>query len=98
VSVSVPAPHTRQSLSKADPVADANLPATQPMQLLTSDRVLYLPASQAVQRVAPVLMPVLVMDPAAHTVHSAMFDFSLYRPALQPVHSEAPCPTPVLVT
>ena len=42
----------------------------QPSQAATVDDVEYFPTAHAVQMLAPVLLPVLVIEPALHTAQS----------------------------
>ena len=58
---------------------------------------MYLPAAHALHIVAPVLLPVFVIEPAAHVVHVATFDAVEYSPAAHAVHELAPAAVPVSV-
>ena len=60
-----PASHCLQSLDELDPAIATLLPAPHVMQLETLADELYLPMVHAVQLVAAVLGPLLVMLPAA---------------------------------
>jgi hypothetical protein len=51
------------------PMVDAYLPASHAVHTATFDAVEYFPASHSVHVLAPVLVPVLVMEPAAHAEH-----------------------------
>ena len=61
------------------------------------EAVEYLPAAHAVHVVAPVVLPVFVIEPAAHAMHVATFDAVEYLPAAHPVHAMAPANAPALV-
>ena len=63
----------------------------------TFDAVEYLPASHAEHDVAPGFVPVLVFEPAAHSVHAATLDAVEYEPAAHAVHVVAPVLLPVSV-
>jgi hypothetical protein len=67
------------------------------MHPATLDAVEYLPTAHAVHVVAPVLLAVSVIDPAAHAMHEATFDATEYSPAAQAMHELAPAAVPVLV-
>ena len=67
------------------------------MHAVTLDTVEYLPTAQAVHAVAPVLLPALVIAPAAHTMHAATFDAVEYSPAAQAMHNLAPAAAPASV-
>ena len=67
------------------------------MQAATFDAVEYLPTAHAVHVVAPVLMPLSVIEPAPQVVHDATFDAVEYLPGAHAVHALAPVPVPVLV-
>ena len=95
--VTEPAGQVSQSLASSEPVDSTYLPASQSMQAATFDAVEYLPTAQALQVVAPVLVPVSVIDPAVHTVHAATFDAVEYVPAAHAEHKLAPGCAPVLV-
>ena len=57
---------------------------------MTFDAVEYLPTAHAVQVVAPVPVPVFVIEPAAQSEHDATFDAIEYLPAAHAVHAVAP--------
>ena len=97
VFVTEPAGQVSQSFASSEPVDSMYLPASQSMQAATFDAVEYLPTAQALQVVAPVLVPVSVIDPAVHTVHAATFDAVEYVPAAHAEHKLAPACAPVLV-
>ena len=67
------------------------------MHAATLDAVEYLPPVHAVHVVAPVPVPVLVMDPALQSVQDATLDAVEYLPSARAVHVVAPVPAPVLV-
>ena len=67
------------------------------MHAATFDAVEYLPTAHAVHVVALVLVPVLVMDPAAQSEHDATFEAVEYLPAEHAVHVVAPALVPVSV-
>jgi hypothetical protein len=50
-----------------------------------------------VQALAPGSLPVLVIEPAAHTTHAAMFDTTENSPASHTVQVVAPAAEPVSV-
>ena len=58
------------------------------MQLVV-DAVLYVPAVHAVHELAPALLSLSVIEPAAHAIQ-LVIDAVLYVPALQAVHELAP--------
>ena len=57
----------------------------------------YLPAPHSVHELAPVLVPVFVIEPAPQSMHDATFDVVEYLPAAHAVHAVAPAATPVSV-
>ena len=57
----------------------------------------YHPAVHAVHVIAPVPVPVFVIEPAAHVIHVPTFDAVEYWPAVQAVHAVAPVLVPVFV-
>jgi hypothetical protein len=62
------------------------------VHVTTLDAVEYLPTAHGVQMLAPVLVPVLVIEPAAHSMHAdrAVDSKSLTcRPIGQPIHDTA---------
>ena len=61
------------------------------------DAVEYLPTAHAVHVVAPLLLPVSVIDPAAHLMHEATSDATEYSPASHAMHEMAPGLAPVSV-
>ena len=61
------------------------------------DAVEYLPTPHGMHVVAPPLLPVSVIDPAAHLVHEATFDAVEYSPAGHSAHELAPTAAPVPV-
>ena len=67
------------------------------MQDWTFDAVEYLPATQAAHVVAPVLLPLSVIEPAAHLMHEATSDATEYSPASHAMHEMAPGLAPVSV-
>ena len=67
------------------------------MHAATSDAVEYLPAPHAVHVVAPSLLPVSVIDPAAHVMHESTSDAVEYSPAAHAIHERAPAVVPVSV-
>ena len=74
----------------ADPSLAAYLPAGHDVHLATCDALEYLPTAHALQMLAPVAVPVFVIEPAAHCAQSlASFEpvVPLYVPALQSVHA-----------
>ena len=54
----------------AEPSLAAYWPAMQPPQADTVEAVEYFPTAHAVQMLAPVLLPVLVIEPASHAAQS----------------------------
>ena len=74
----------------ADPSLAAYLPFGHDVHALTFDSLEYLPTAHAVQMLAPVLVPVFVIEPAAHCAQSlAWFEplVLLYVPGAQSVHA-----------
>jgi hypothetical protein len=70
VSVIEPAAHAAQSVSALEPDAVTNVAAGQSVHAATFEAVEYLPPAHAVQVVAPVEVPVSVIEPAAHAAQS----------------------------
>ena len=66
------------------------------MQVLTLD-VEYLPATHAVQLLAPALLPVLVIEPAAQSAQAFTIDDFEYWPGAHELHELAPAFVPVFV-
>ena len=98
VFVIAPAAHSEQLLANAEPGVSTYVPAAQPMQdVARFDAVEYCPTAQAVQVVAPSLLPLSVIEPAGQTVHDGTIDASEYLPAAHVVHVVAPIAEPVLV-
>ena len=64
-----PASHAAQSLAAAEPVVLTYLPAVQSVHAATLDAAEYLPTAHAVHTVAPLLVPLSVIEPAPHGVH-----------------------------
>jgi len=64
---------------------------------LTLELSEYSPATQDVQLIAPVDVPVLVIELAPQFEHAATFDTMEYVPAPQAVHEVAPGDVPVFV-
>ena len=74
----------------ADPSLAAYFPAGQALHSATFDSLEYLPTAHAVQMLAPVLVPVFVIEPAAHCAQSLRsFEpvVPLYVPGAQSVHA-----------
>jgi hypothetical protein len=63
----------------------------------TSDAVEYFPAPHSAHELAPVLVPVLVIEPALQMLHSAALELVEYLPLLQAVQFFAPETVPVSV-
>jgi hypothetical protein len=61
------------------------------------DAVEYCPTAQAVQVVAPSLLPLSVIEPVGQAVHDGTIDASENLPAAHVVHVVAPIAEPVLV-
>jgi hypothetical protein len=98
VFVIEPAAHSEQLLANAEPGVSTYVPATQPMQDVAKfDAVEYCPTAQAVQVVAPSLLPLSVIEPAGQTVHDGTFDAFEYSPAAHSSHELAPVAVPVSV-
>ena len=66
-------------------------------QEVTFDDNEYKPAAQGVHVVAPVPVPVFVMEPASHEVHDTAVEVNEYEPAIQGVQLVAPVTAPVFV-
>ena len=93
-----PAAHAAQSLAKAEPVVSTYLPAVQPMHdVARLDAVEYCPTAQAVHVVAPVLLPLSVIEPAAQAVQDGTSDAVEYSPAAHSSHELAPAAVPLSV-
>ena len=90
VSVMEPSPQSRQASAVLLPATVTYLPARQSVHAATFDCSEYLPATHAVQLVAPASMPVLVMEPAAHAMQASTLDCVEYMPAAHCVHVLAP--------
>ena len=74
----------------ADPSLAAYLPAGHDVHAATFDSLEYLPTAHLAHMLAPVLVPVFVIEPAAHCAQSlASFEpvVPLYVPASQSVHA-----------
>ena len=98
VFVIEPAAHLLQSAALLEPVVPMYVPASQSVQAATFDAVEYLPTAHSVHVVAPVPVPVLVIEPAAQSVHDvAMFELIEYLPAMHAVHVFAPALVPLSV-
>ena len=67
------------------------------MQAATFDAVEYFPTAQAVHVLAPVLVPVSVIDPAAHSAHESAVDAVEYLAGSHSMHELAPAPACVSV-
>ena len=67
------------------------------MHAATFDAVEYLPTAHAVQVVAPVLVPVFVIEPASQSEHDGTFEAFEYLPASHAVHVVAPVDAPLSV-
>ena len=98
VFVIAPAAHSEQLLANAEPGASTYVPAPQPMHdVARFDAVEYCPTAQAVQVVAPVLLPLLVTEPAAQAVQDGTADAVEYSPAGHSSHELAPAAVPLSV-
>ena len=73
------------------------MPAAQSLHDATFDAVEYLPAAHWLHVVAPVLVPVFVIEPAPQSMQDATFDASEYLPAPHAVHFVALAAVPVSV-
>ena len=81
----------------ADPSLAAYFPAGHDVQAATFESIEYLPNAHGVQMLAPVPVPVLVIEPAPQSVHVESVDFAEYLPAAHSSHVIAPALVPVLV-
>ena len=81
----------------ADPSLAAYLPAGQALHSATFDSLEYLPTAHAVQMLAPVLVPVFVIEPAAQSEHDFTSEAAEYLPASHAVHVVAPVDAPLSV-
>ena len=75
-----------------EPSAAAYVPVPQSVHDATFEAVENLPAAHAAHELAPALVPVFVIEPAAHTMQSAAFVDPLpatYLPAPHAVHDES---------
>ena len=98
VLVVEPAAHALQLLANAEPGVSTYVPAPQPMHdAARFDAVEYCPTAQAVQVVAPVLLPLLVTEPAAQAVQDGTADAVEYSPAGHSSHELAPAAVPLSV-
>jgi hypothetical protein len=61
------------------------------------DAIEYCPTAQAVQVVAPVLLPLSVIEPAAQAVQDGTYDTVEYLPAAHSSHELAPAAVPLSV-
>ena len=57
----------------------------------------YCPVAQATHVLAPLLLPVLVIDPAGHSIQLSTLEFAENHPALQGMQELAPAAAPLLV-
>ena len=96
VFVIEPAPHKMQRSSAFDPSVPTYLPTPQSVHAPTFDFVEYFPAEHLVHVVAPVLVPLFVIEPAPHAIQPVV-ELVEYRPAKHGVHASAPGVVPVLV-
>ena len=79
-----------QSAHASAPSFAAYFPSGHDRQAATFDAAEYLPTAHRVQTLAPALVRVLVIDPAAHAAQSLASSEpsdSAYRPAAQSVHA-----------
>ena len=67
------------------------------MHAATFDAVEYLPTAHVVHVVAPVLVPVFVIEPAAQSEHDGTFEAFEYLPASHAMQFVAPALAPVSV-
>ena len=67
------------------------------MHAATFDAVEYLPTAHTVHVVAPVLVPVFVIEPASQSEHDGTFEAFEYLPASHAVQFVAPALVPVSV-
>ena len=67
------------------------------MHAATFDAVEYLPTAHTVHVVAPVLVPVFVIEPASQSEHDGTFEAFEYLPASHAVQFVAPALAPVSV-
>ena len=67
------------------------------MHAATFDAVEYLPTAHTVHVVAPVLVPVFVIEPASQSEHDGTFEAFEYLPASHAVHVVAPVDAPLSV-
>ena len=73
------------------------MPATQSVHADAVDAVEYLPTAHAIQVLAPVPVPVFVIEPAAQLMHADSVDAVEYIPAAHGVQELAPAAVPVFV-
>ena len=88
VFVMDPAAHSMHPDAASEPGTSTYLPAAQPVHASIFDAVENFPSEQAVHADAPALMPVFVMDPAAHMMQLDGLvapDSFPYSPAAQPI-------------
>jgi hypothetical protein len=67
------------------------------VQALTAEASENVPTAHSVQVLAPGSLPVLVIEPVAHTMHAATFDTAENSPAAHAVQVVAPAAEPVSV-
>ena len=81
----------------ADPSLAAYFPAGHDVHAATFEPIENLPTAHGVQILAPVPVPVFVIEPAPQSVHEESVDFAEYLPAAHSSHVVAPAPVPILV-
>ena len=81
----------------ADPSLAAYFPAGHDVHAATFEPIENLPTAHGVQILAPVPVPVFVIEPAPQSVHEESVDFAEYLPAAHAVHFVAPTKEPVFV-
>ena len=86
VFVIEPASHSSHDVL---PALREYLPARQSLHASTADAE-YWPAAHAVHVVAPVVLPVFVIQPASHSAHDESVDALDHSPAAQALHFVAP--------
>jgi hypothetical protein len=67
--VTEPASHAAHVVAAAEPVVPTYLPDVQSVHAAALDAIEYFPTAHAVHTVAPLLVPLSVIEPAPHGVH-----------------------------
>jgi hypothetical protein len=79
-----------QASHAAEPSLAVYWPTTQSPQAASVEAVEYFPTAHRVQMLAPVLLPVFVIEPGVHMVQEPELEFVEYFPAAHFAHCLAP--------